>query len=147
MQAPSKAVRGATPRRRQGRWIAGAALVCLFGHTSALLHTVFVEHARCPEHGESMHVGAGDRVAIVHVHVDASHSDGPAVRNAAAAAQEHGHEHCLGVCDRRGATVPPKTGTVVSAPLACDAHAAPHALLRAAARPLFLLAPKNSPPA
>lgn len=116
----------------------------MFGQASGLLHGVLVQHARCAEHGEAVHVAAAEHALAAHA--DASAPGTQVVHADATAAEEHGHEHCLGVWNRRGATFAPEAGTVVPALFAAHVHAAPHAIPRVAARPLFLLAPKTSPP-
>jgi hypothetical protein len=121
------------------------ALLGLLGQTGALLHGVLIEHAQCPEHGDTVHVG-DSMPATAHGAASAGER-GPAVRGTDdARAEAHGHEHCLGVCERRSATVTPDACTVVPIAFVTDVRRAPREIARAATRPLYLLAPKNSPP-
>lgn len=134
----------AHPRLHRGRF-AGVALLCLFGQTCALLHGILVEHARCPEHGEAVHAAADAHVVP---YATRATLDGPLARkDADTRAEGHAHDHCLAVAERRAAAIAPDAGGFVPERLSAIVPTTPDQTVRPAARPLFLLAPKTSPPA
>jgi hypothetical protein len=120
------------------------ALGCLTGQLSGLAHWLVVPHETCPEHGELVH---GDAAPAELERPSGARAETPLLRAAKSPAGAHGHDHCI-VSLLRHATAPASRPYVpahvepprVAARLAHED--APLALV-----PLFLIAPKNSPPA
>jgi hypothetical protein len=126
------------------------ACFLVFSQLSAFLHFIVVQHSVCAEHGELIHAGAGDSV---HSSAESSpfRADGETVdsaEHAPGADTGHGHDHCSVCAQRREiaafhrapGVVPPNAETELV--LAGDRGAR---ILSSV--PLYLLAPKNSPPA
>jgi len=123
------------------------ALVTLFyvaQHVSAVAHFALVRHAVCDEHGELVDVDAVVPAASV----------SQAARHAELGPQEssshsgHGHEHCGVLAHLAQQHSPPVFAGIlprVSAVEAVANAACPSVPL--VAIPVYLLAPKNSPPA
>lgn len=139
-------------RRNPTRWIAGLLLpVFLCAYLLDVVHYATVEHVPCPVDGALAHVGDG------HDHGAASHGSEAARESAAQGGErvapapsapegEHGHEHCsLLLLSKK---VHPVLGTdlleVGPAPVVITTAWTPTP--SGPAVPLFLLAPKNSPP-
>jgi hypothetical protein len=130
--------------RRRARSPKAAALAALLALASAQLgavaHAALAVHATCPEHGELIEASADARPA------SATDRTAPALE-AAARADEHGHNHC--------ALAPAaQARAVVSEPPSAQTGPQPEtALMAALSAPLrarievLRLAPKASPPA
>ena len=130
------------------RVIAALALaVGVFVQFSSALHFVLVEHAICAEHGELVHESEP--------HDTGSHAERPLdVDEASVVASgstdlQHGHEHCAGLGTLRDAAAIPPRSDAQSLVRPTGEAAALGPALRSGDPPfaLFLLAPKNSPPA
>lgn len=129
-------------RRLLAVFLASVYVVGAFG---GLAHVATVEHERCPEHGEIMHASAGLERGGLGVTI----FEEPRLQ-ASARGEHHGdHDHCL-------VTAPATQENLVVAhksvvlPLAHEAPSfvtALHEVPSAAGQALYLLAPKNSPPA
>jgi hypothetical protein len=122
-----------------------AASCCLLGHGTNLTHFLFVRHAICAEHGDLVHAGeASEHAAAAHAGLATA---APALQTMPTSEPAHGDEHCAIVSDRREHALR-SSSQELHAPAAADlaqsvaARAAP----RAAVVPIFLLAPKSSPP-
>jgi len=76
-------------------WVLGA-LLCV-GPALPALHFALVLHRVCPEHGELLHVGAGDPEPGSGESARAEHGaeKGPAVYAASSGLSEHAHGHDL----------------------------------------------------
>lgn len=127
-------------RRGLRRWLGAiAAAIALLGQLTTTLHMAVVEHATCPEHGETVHVVRrnADRgpssMALGAAHVKA-------------ASDESAHEHCaVGLQQRHRLSVSPAQEDRAPQPSALRARAIA-GLTRPPAIALLVLAPKNSPP-
>jgi hypothetical protein len=116
-------------------------LVCLGAQFSTVFHALLVEHRRCAEHGEW-------------VHVDGEHEEGhagapgePAPDAAVFSAPGAEDDHCL-ICSelRKVALLPPSIPELRAPPL--DAEAAPSGRKSPAiSARVYSFAPKTSPPA
>jgi hypothetical protein len=117
------------------RLLSGAALLAqLLG----LVHATLVQHITCPEHGDLVHVGMGDETVPAPsplAAVDVDTADGDDL-----------HERCL--LDEDGEHAPAPTAARAPAPLATPRPHAPAPELApvAPATPIYVIAPKNSPP-
>ncbi len=113
-------------------------LALLVAQASGFIHFAFVQHVTCPEHGELVHradagrPGSGESAALY----GASGSSGDP------------HEHCVDSWIRRELATPGERGRAVQLPPPSGSAAKPGLAGPAGPRfALFLLAPKNSPPA
>lgn len=134
------------------------ALVFVASQLGSHLHAVVERHARCPEHGELIHVDAlplaartGPVAAMGEAHGTAPHAaadtaPGHALRNDAPEADGHEHDHCYlcPVSRERLGTVP-NEGALAAAVPAVVAHSLP-AVAAQSGRPRYVIAPKTSPP-
>lgn len=120
-------------------------LLCLFGQFSSALHMVLVEHVRCAEHGELVHVD-GDQHAD---HDGTAHRErspgGPAI-SSSSTDSDHGHDHCLICSERRKLALLPAAVPELRAPEGGDALLAlcPDASIHTPR--IYSYAPKTSPP-
>lgn len=127
------------------------ALACLLAQSFALVHLFAMHHVRCAEHGDLLHVedqresasqGARDRAIDQAIHR-------PAHQHATLAASEqvagHQGDHCTTLTERRELRVWCGKLVVALPPfeLTSPPFESPPTL---AARPLYRLAPKISPP-
>jgi hypothetical protein len=119
------------------------ATVALAGQVTSFAHLVLVRHVTCAEHGELVEVGK--------THVVARPAHGPSqpidAFVAAAAADEHGHEHCLIAPMRRDRIAAGAPESFDSAHI--DAYGTVGVIVADEVTPpiaVILLAPKNSPP-
>jgi hypothetical protein len=144
--APRSAV-PARPRRRVGAVVAVATLA-LVGQLLGLAHLFLIEHARCPEHGDTVHVRRGSEDG----HADAA---APTTGYALAGADgdvrpgdaaDHGDDHCQLWTERRD-RAPVLTGLSTPMPSYAALDAIVPGVAPAPPRPLFHLAPKAGPPA
>jgi hypothetical protein len=120
-------------------------LALLAGQASTIVHSMVVEHERCREHGELVH-----RVLVPG---ESAAADGPATgadarrpRLGAATVEEHGHDHCLSMIDRRDGLRPPQRPALAMAATPRPPMVPAAALARPVRGALILLAPKTSPP-
>lgn len=128
--------------------------MCLLTPILGYAHLLLVQHARCPEHGELVHVeGAGAADAAQNASLLLSskletRTDEPQVAlESTPEVDAHEHDHCVAVLARKtdaplasaGPSLPDHASTLSRRGLVHDA------VLRAATA-LYLLAPKNSPP-
>jgi hypothetical protein len=130
------------------------ALVFVAGQLASHLHAVSERHARCPEHGELVHVDALPLAAATgpmaatgrDSAADTSPGDVDALRKDASAADGHEHDHCYlcPVSRERLGTVP-NAGAIAAAMPAVVAHSMP-AVVAQSGRPRYVIAPKTSPP-
>jgi hypothetical protein len=122
-----------------------AAASCLLGHGTNLAHFLFVRHAICAEHGDLVHAGEASQ------HGTAAHPElaiaAPALQAMPTSEPAHGDEHCAIVSDRREHALR-ASSQALHAPALTDAalSAAGREASRGAPIPIFLLAPKSSPP-
>jgi hypothetical protein len=116
-------------------------LFAAYSQVSSTLHWVIVQHVRCADHGEWVHVGEG------HPAHEAEHATHTSPSVAAADADTHGHEHCHLLVDPRTFAPIPAPKVVLSAP----GESMGPGLMRPADAgrqiALYELAPKTSPPA
>jgi hypothetical protein len=123
------------PLRKILRIVAVAALLATGGqHVVELVHRLAVEHARCAEHGE-----------VVHVEKGFAKSSPASVTRGARESRELAHEHCpvVWLAELTSAVSDPCTESeiVVHAAQRSAPIASPHP-----ARPVLIAAPKTSPP-
>lgn len=118
------------------------ALVFVASQLGSYLHAATEHHARCPEHGELIHVEATAGTGIAAATADAP--EGAALRSAAD--EEHEHDHCYlcPVSRERPGTVS-HTGAIAAMTPAVIEHALPAAASHTG-RPRYVIAPKTSPP-
>lgn len=115
-------------------------IFCAFSQISGALHWVLVEHARCAEHAEWVHVGEDD-----HAHSDAAATPA-SVSVQAAGTDEHGHDHCDFLRTPREVTLAPPARASLPVPqvLGCAGQVRRSDSKAPMAR--YELAPKTSPP-
>jgi hypothetical protein len=123
------------------------ALVFVASQLGSHLHAATEHHARCPEHGELVHVEMdAPLAAAAAAKTDGAASpEGAALRNGAAA-EGHEHEHCYlcPVSRERLGTIP-NTDTIAAAAPVAVASPQP-AVVAHGGQPRYVLAPKTSPP-
>jgi hypothetical protein len=115
-------------------------IFCAFSQVSGALHWVLVEHARCAQHGEWVHVGEGD-----HAHSDAAATPA-SVSVQAAGSDEHGHDHCDFLPTPRELTLVRSAQSSLPAPRVIDSSGDVRCSDSKAPISLYELAPKTSPP-
>jgi hypothetical protein len=127
-------------------WAAALAVLVLTGPMLGYVHVLSVQHARCPEHGELLHVESGvPGVAPAEALVPAGESRAGARSDPAR--ESHDHDHCLVTSARKIQAATMTAGAAL--PLVAPRSPLP-AQQDALAEPpiaLYVLAPKNSPPA
>ncbi len=127
-------------RFRKGGASAALALLCVGLQFSSLAHWTLVTHSTCAEHGELVHEGeAGHAAAPV------QGFDAPSFRSSEASAEDHGHDHCTALSERRDQAVLAAQAHSIQAPasytaITCEGRSA---YVRT---DLLLSAPKQSPP-
>jgi len=138
-------------RTASGRYSAGAlAALCLLTPILGYAHLLLVQHARCPEHGELVHVedAAADDASLLLGPGLQLRTDEPQVAlESAPEVDGHEHDHCVAVLARKtsaplasaGPLLPSHGSTLSLRGLVQDS------VLRAPTA-LYRLAPKNSPP-
>ncbi len=123
-------------------WIAA---LCLAAQGLVLGHYALVEHTRCAEHGELVHVGG---------HADAhgtEHGAGAAADVASdlittgEAAHDESHEHCATCSERRKVICAPAP-IVATVSVRVDPSSTPVVQVFGASRAVYWIAPKTSPP-
>lgn len=125
-----------------------ALTVFLGSQLAGALHTATERHAVCPEHGEIIHLSDddGNTLALAERSHQSEHG-GPEARPSAPLPSEDDHDHC-DLCPtsrERGALSSPVAHSVTSAELAVDSQVI--TWRDPSASDLYILAPKNSPPA
>jgi hypothetical protein len=120
-------------------------LLCVFTQLSSAFHMVLVEHVRCAEHGEWVHVD--DEHAGTH-----GSPHGVTAANSTAIAPPssedgHHHDHCLTCLERRKAVLVASAATELTT--LSQNRDAPSIASESAIddRPTYCFAPKTSPPA
>lgn len=130
------------------------ALVFVAGQLGSYLHAATEHHARCPEHGELVHVDAlplaatGPKAtpATTATTPEARSGDADALRNGPAAGDGHEHEHCyLCPVSRERLGTMPSADAIAAVMPAMVAHSLP-AVVAPSGRPRYVIAPKTSPP-
>jgi hypothetical protein len=137
-----------------GRHLAIAlASLTLIAQLSSFAHLALVRHVVCPEHGELIHPdeqAPSTSSPAVRVVANAAPAEGVAIEAIpeAVGVAVHGHDHCLVAAHRRerATLVPRSESEIVDDPKAV-ARLATRDVPRPASVALFVLAPKNSPPA
>jgi hypothetical protein len=122
------------------------AVVCLLGPILAQAHMLLVRHARCAEHGELVHLDGADGDSIG-TGATASSDVTTVSSSSPEEAKSHGHDHCAAASARK--TQAPVNCPQLTLPAASSSAAAPLDPDAPSSAPvaLYLLAPKNSPPA
>jgi hypothetical protein len=118
-----------------------ALSVLVLGNLGSLAHLLLVRHARCHEHGELLHAWQGSPATLPARGLER------VVQTSEAAAGGHRHEHCaVGAASRRdavaGQTCLPGARALFQAALSTSHDDCPQAVGR-----VWMLAPKQSPPA
>jgi hypothetical protein len=128
--------------------------LCLVAQAFALVHLFAVRHVRCAEHGEMVHLdGAGPQGASGAtsaelqgaVVADRSKSEAATLSASKLEVEAHQDDHCMALSERRDL----RTATVkqvMASPQVLGEVRATHREPPLAARPLYRLAPKISPP-
>ena len=116
--------------------------VCLVAQFAAALHTLLVQHVRCAEHGEWVHVDEGHGPTI---HVGRETPVEAAALRSSSSAEDHDHEHCLACAERKLVLRWPALSGVRS-PVARRALVSNRRVWRTSSR-IYGFAPKSSPPA
>ena len=112
-------------------------VLCLGGQFSTAFHELLVEHVRCPEHGEWVHVD-GEHVAA---------SEEPTPDGPVFAASDAADDHCLLCSDlRKLALLAPLIPALRAPTLGGDAAASGRRSPAYSAH-IYSFAPKTSPPA
>jgi hypothetical protein len=135
---------------RQGAWVRHqliapltllVGIFCAFSQVSGALHWVLVEHARCAEHGEWVHVGEGEQA-----HSDAATAPA-SVSVEAEGTDEHGHDHCDFLRTPRELTLAPSARASLPVPRVVGSSGQVRCSDSKATIARYELAPKTSPPA
>lgn len=135
-------------RRRSVRYAAAAlAALCLLGPILDYTHMLVVRHATCPEHGELIHVDEAGTSAGGHG--DEVRPGSPTVAlQSSQDAESHQHDHCVVVlCRKVQAPLGSVAGAVLAPPLAASLQSIDQDAVARSPIAIYLLAPKNSPPA
>jgi hypothetical protein len=126
------------------------AALCLVAQFSSFAHMLLVRHATCPDHGELIHANEeGGSASIERGQLaNASEEQVPAFEARRDAASEHGHDHCAVLANRRDSTtLTAAQSPVLIGPPGLSGIQDHQEDLRPVSFALYLLAPKNSPPA
>lgn len=130
------------------------ALQCLIAPVSGLIHMALVRHVWCAEHGELVHA---DESGLHGTHIKAEHlslenlqsgrSRSLAVTSSADD-ESHEHDHCAVAASLRTPSAPvQRSHWSIALPLVrAEATLAPESRAPYRAFPVYLLAPKHSPP-
>lgn len=134
-------------RTRSGKVSAGAlAALCLLGPILAYAHMVSVGHARCPEHGELLHVDAPETGGAPAASSNAARESGVAP-DSSLASESHDHDHCVVTSARKTQAAVKSAGPALPVATPQLLHLARQSTSARAPIALYVLAPKNSPPA
>lgn len=125
------------------------AVVFVASQVGSYLHAATEHHARCPEHGELIHVDAPlatEAMAMETATAPGSSTDGDALRSDADGADGHDHDHCYlcPVSRERLGTVP-NAHVITPVMAAAVAHARPGVVAHSG-QSRYVIAPKTSPP-
>lgn len=135
------------PKDRAIRVSSGAvAALCILTQMALLLHMVLVRHTICAEHGELVEQPArGAGAAVVASLTDAERTNAAATQGTS---ETYGHDHCTVCAQRRERAVLQQASEAVVPPPG-DAVALLAGVATQVTRtcPIYLIAPKNSPPA
>ena len=146
---PPGALLTSSRSRVHHRYAVVLAWLLLVMHAGSWMHQLLVIHTTCAAHGEQVHVRGGTPQSGAVLSDSGPSTVGDADYLARSrAAETHGHEHCLGVVQRRDVLAS-------RASAVCEVLARPSIVdvawrelpARAPRFPLHLLAPKSSPPA
>ncbi len=132
------------------------ALMFVAGQLGSQWHALTERHARCPEHGELVHIDAMTgplpatmtmtAAAVTGAEAGTAAGDADALRDGAAAADGHEHDHCyLCPVSRERLGMVPNAGAISAAMPAVVAHSLP-AVIAQSGRQRYVIAPKTSPP-
>jgi hypothetical protein len=133
-----------------------ALLVLAFvvGQVGSFVHAAFERHTVCSEHGEIVHVPHGmpehghvapGTPALADEHARAPR-DLDAIRDGAAAGDEHAHEHCYLCPASREPLTPRPSGDALAAVMPAAVAFALPAVVATSDRARYIIAPKTSPP-
>jgi hypothetical protein len=121
------------------------AALCVLGPILAQAHLVLVQHARCAEHGELLHLGA---TAPSESAVSSDSATGSGVSAPRTDPSEsHEHDHCVIASGRKTQAPAGSTAPLLSLSPPVRTVSPNVAGQLAPLLPLYILAPKNSPPA
>jgi hypothetical protein len=136
-------------RWRPGSLTAATAYLALAAHLCAIVHVVVVRHATCPTHGELVHEGGRAGASALTGEDDRAPAEPhKGIRSDDRASVESADEHCLVVATSRrdSAGLTAQTGAVLARMPQASGAVVDRDTASAVAFPLFLIAPKNSPP-
>ena len=115
-------------------------ICCVFSQLSGALHWVLIEHARCAEHGEWVHVGDGD-------HAQSDVATAPdSVSIEAGSSETHGHDHCDFLRTPRELALAPSAPVSLPVPRVTGCSGQVRCSDAKASITRYELAPKTSPP-
>jgi len=132
-----------------------ALLAFVVGNLGSLVHQAAITHTRCPEHGELIHAaaapdsaqGAGPFAARLGDHLAGRDRAGDArMAGALPRSASHEHDHCYIICSPRELTDAASAAPAGHAPASARALLALAVDAGSSGRPLYLTAPKTSPP-
>lgn len=113
---------------------------CVFSQFSGAMHWALVEHARCAEHGDWVH--PDDEHGVT----EPSESESAPVSVVASTGDQHGHDHCQFLADRRELPLPPLTFEALNEPPARVSVFEGRTQAALGSGTIYELAPKTSPP-
>jgi hypothetical protein len=116
-------------------------ILCVFSQLSSVVHWALVEHVRCAEHGDWVHAdgehGGADLATPAAPQVSLVSSE---------AGDEHAHDHCQFLSERRELTLASVAFGTLQAPSSLAPPAGTLAAEASAPGAIYELAPKTSPP-
>lgn len=131
------------PARRRRSGTALIAALCLLVQVTATLHLVLVRHAVCPEHGDIVHA---DSSREAHTGPTIGGAQATQIRSWSGTDETvDADDHCQLLGERRDLTRATALVVAVDA-VATDVAARAPGAAPTVSRPLYLLAPKVSPP-
>ena len=137
-------VRAMDSGRVQRSGMRATSTLLLAAQLFALGHLLIVQHAICPEHGETIHSGPPSDALALPIHEGAAAD--PALGSGAPLA-EHAHDHCLALAHTRGRfALLPASDLIPGSLLVAATLPSLSAASAAPAVAVLLLAPKTSPP-
>lgn len=132
----------------RARGLAAVLVVAFVGsNLGTYLHEATERHARCPEHGEVIHVAGEATTPWAPDDTTGQESTDPSARTPAPDALGHDHDHCY-LCPttrERAVVLAPQPVAVATATTAVRSTIPDHAAI--ASSDVYALAPKTSPPA
>lgn len=117
-------------------------LVFVASQVGSYVHAAFENHARCPEHGELIHVDELPRTAAEVV----AAGDNDALLDASGDEDDHAHEHCYLCPASRDRAASSQVAHGIAASMPAVAIHAPDTAAAPGGLATYVIAPKTSPP-